>query len=183
MRRYAADDAEMSATKKTLSVVIYVYFNAESLPVLFDEIRAVEKELLGRGVELELIFVNDGSGDNSLEELLKIKRARPATKVISLSRNFGSVAASKTGFKFVTGDAFLILSADLQDPPLQILPMVDRWLEGHKFVVSARATRDDPPATRLFAWIYYRLINWMVVAGYPMGGYDLMLLDKVRILT
>jgi dolichol-phosphate mannosyltransferase len=169
----------MTATNKILSVVCPVYFNAESLPSLFDEISALEKELLSRGVGLELIFVNDGSGDKSLEELLKIKRARPATKVISLSRNFGSVAASKTGFKFVTGDAFLILSADLQDPPSQMLPMVDKWLEGHKFVVSARATREDPMATRLFAWVYYRLINWMVVAGYPSGGYDLMLMDKI----
>jgi glycosyltransferase involved in cell wall biosynthesis len=172
---------EMSTSKKTLSVVTPVYFNAGSLPVLFDEISAVEKELLSRGVDLELIFVNDGSGDNSLRELLKIKRARPATKVISLSRNFGARSASKTGFKFVTGDAFMILSADLQDPPAQIVLMVDRWIAGCKFVISARASRKDPWATRLLARVYYRLIDWLVVSGYPSGGYDLMLMDKVML--
>jgi glycosyltransferase involved in cell wall biosynthesis len=171
----------MTATKKTLSVVIPVYYNAESLPELFGEISVVEKELLGRGVELELIFVDDGSGDNSLEELLKIKRARPATKIISLSRNFGARSASKTGFKFVTGDAFMILAADLQDPPAQIIPMVDRWLAGCKFVISVRAARKDPWATRLLARIYYQVVDWLVVAGYPTGGFDLMVMDKAML--
>jgi glycosyltransferase involved in cell wall biosynthesis len=171
----------MTAAKKTLSVVIPVYYNAESLPDLFGEISAVEKELLGRGVELELIFVDDGSGDNSLEELLKIKRGRPATKVISLSRNFGARSASKTGFKFVTGDAFMILAADLQDPPAQIIPMVDRWLAGCKFVISVRASRKDPWATRLLARIYYQVVDWLVVAGYPTGGFDLMVMDKAML--
>jgi dolichol-phosphate mannosyltransferase len=108
LQRAEPDAGEMA--KKTLSVVIPVYFNAESLPGRLAEIGAVEKELLSRSVRLQLIFVNDGSGDNSLQELLKVKRARPATKVISLSRNFGARAASKTGLKFVAGDAFMILA-------------------------------------------------------------------------
>src|SRR4051812_9312542 len=131
----------MNEPVRTLSVVVPVYFNAESLPALFAELQVVERGLLGRGAKLELIFVNDGSLDESLNELLKIKRARPETKIISLTRNFGAHAASKTGFKFVTGDAFVILAADLQDPPEQILVMADKWLEGHKFVVCARTSR------------------------------------------
>lgn len=163
--------------RKTLSVVVPVYFNAGSLPLLFVELQALERDLDARGLDLELIFVNDGSGDNSLEELLKIKAARPATKVISLSRNFGAVAASKTGFQFATGDAMVIQSADLQDPSDQILAMVDQWLAGNKFVVSARVSRGDPASTRAFAWIYYRILEVAVVRGYPKGGFDLMLLD------
>jgi glycosyltransferase involved in cell wall biosynthesis len=166
---------------KTLSVVIPVYFNAESLPVLFAELKDVEHKLRARGVGLELIFVNDGSGDNSLEELLKIKRVRGATKIVSLARNFGSFAALKTGFGFVTGDAFVLLTADLQDPPEQVLAMADKWLEGHKFVISARASRDDPASSRIFSWIYYRIIKWMVASDYPEGGYDLMLMDKIML--
>jgi glycosyltransferase involved in cell wall biosynthesis len=171
----------MDASSKTLSVVVPVYFNADSLPALFDEIEEFERELFARGVGLELIFVNDGSSDNSLEELLKIKRKRPATKVISLSRNFGALAAAKTGLRFATGDGFTLLAADLQDPPKQIVHMVDKWLEGHKFVVSARASREDPLVTRMLAWVYYRIVNWVVVRGYPEGGYDLMLMDKVML--
>jgi glycosyltransferase involved in cell wall biosynthesis len=171
----------MPEPSKTLSVVTPVYLNAESLPLLFNELRTFEAKLLDRGVGLELIFVDDGSSDDSLERLLDIKRERPATKIISLSRNFGAVAASKTGFRFVTGDAFVILAADLQDPPEQVLLMVDRWLTGHKFVISARTGREDPLATRLFARIYYAIVNWVVVSGYPEGGADLMLMDKAML--
>src|ERR1700683_2366781 len=106
---------------KVLSVIVPVYFNAGSLPHLFAALRGVEDQLTSRAVNLELIFVNDGSGDTSLQELLKIKHERPATKIVSLARNFGSTAANKIGFKFVTGDAFAILAADMQDPPEQLL--------------------------------------------------------------
>ena len=164
---------------KTLSIVVPVYYNEGSLPLLFQELRDVETKLLDKDLALELIFVDDGSGDGSYAELLKIKAARPATKVIKLSRNFGAVQASfKTGLKFVTGDGFLVLAADLQDPPGLILEMADHWLAGAKFVMCVRRTRRDPPLTRAFAWLYYRLLRLMVVSGYPDGGYDLALMDK-----
>jgi polyisoprenyl-phosphate glycosyltransferase len=163
---------------RTLSIVVPVYFNSQSLPLFAKEVESFEKELEARQFRLELIFVNDGSTDESLAELVKIKEARPATKLISLARNFGAVAASKTGFKYVTGDVFTILSADLQDPIDQFLPMLEHWRAGAKFVVAARATRKDPPLTMLFAALYYRLIDWMVVKNYPKGGFDLMMMDK-----
>jgi polyisoprenyl-phosphate glycosyltransferase len=171
----------MAEIKKTLSLVIAVYFNAESLPALFDEIAALEKELASRGIALELVFVNDGSQDGSLQELLGLKHARPATKIINLSRNFGGIAAAKVGFRFVTGDAFAILAADGQDPPTQILPMVEQWQLGHKFVVATRASREDPFATRAFSWLFYRIVNWFVLTDYPKSGFDLMLLDKAML--
>jgi dolichol-phosphate mannosyltransferase len=171
----------MNDCERKLSVVIPVYYNAASLPELLAELKELERELNERRLALELIFVNDGSGDDSLEELLKIKKARSATKIINLTRNFGSVAASKTGFKFVTGDAFVILAADLQDPTSQVLRMADEWLAGCKFVISVRASRKDPMLTRLFARLYYRILDWMVVRGYPQGGFDLMLMDKVML--
>jgi len=166
---------------KILSLVIPVYFNADSLSVLFAELTVLEQQLLERGLGLELVFVNDGSGDASLDELLKIKSRRPSTKVINLSRNFGSMAASKTGLKFVTGDVFGILAADLQDPPEQILQMADQWIAGHKFVISTRATREDPLINRLFARIYYAIVRLLVVPGYPSGGFDLALMDKAML--
>jgi dolichol-phosphate mannosyltransferase len=166
---------------KVLTIVIPVYFNADSLPALSEELRGIEKALHNRGVSLELIFVNDGSRDASLDELLRMKRERPATKVINLTRNFGAVAAVKTGFKFVTGDAFTIVAADLQDPVHQIPRMIDKWLQGHKFVVCARASRDDPLLTRLFSRAYYTAVRRLVAAGYPSIGYDLMLMDRAML--
>src|SRR5665811_1258978 len=127
-----------------LSIVVPVYFNAGSLPRLFEELLKLETRLSERSVSLELIFVDDGSKDESLERLLEFKAKRPETKVAKLTRNFGAVHFSKTGFKFVTGDAFMILAADLQDPPGLVLEMVGRWLSGSKFVICERITRDDP---------------------------------------
>jgi polyisoprenyl-phosphate glycosyltransferase len=166
---------------RTLSIVVPVYYNAESLPLLFNKLRWLEQRLDELGIGLEIIFVNDGSGDNSLAALLQIKSERPLTKVISLSRNFGAHAASKTGFQFVTGDAFLILAADLQDPVEQVLKMTEEWVKGAKYVISVRAAREDSTSVRFFARSYYRMLNWMVVKGYPQGGFDLMLMDRVML--
>jgi len=166
---------------KTLSVIVPVYFNEGSLPHLFRELQDVERQLRDLGLGLELIFVDDGSGDGSYAELLKIKARRPATRVIKLSRNFGAVQASKTGLQFVTGDCFLVLAADLQDPPGLIVEMVRRWQAGARFVTCVRETRSDPPLSMLFAKAYYRVLRAVVVPDYPDGGYDLALMDKVML--
>ena len=121
--------------KNTISVVIPVYFNEDSLPKLFEELGLVENELSKKQICLELIFIDDGSGDKSLDILIEFKKKRVETTIIKLTRNFGANKAVKAGLKFVTGDAFLVLAADLQDPPNLILEMVDRWLSGSKFVI------------------------------------------------
>lgn len=166
---------------KKVSVVVPVYFNEGSLAPLFQEFIEVEKQLHDIQIELELIFVDDGSGDGSFGELVKIKAQRPATKLIKLSRNFGAVHASKTGYQFVTGDCFVVIAADLQDPPAMILEMVRRWQAGAKFVMCVREKRVDPPLTKLFARVYYRLLRSWVVPNYPDGGYDLALMDKAML--
>jgi len=164
--------------KKKISIVVPVYFNAGSLPRLFDELRAVEEQLRDRSLELELIFVDDGSRDNSLENLLEFKKSRPETIVAKLTRNFGAVHCSKTGIKFVTGDAFMVLAADLQDPPHLILEMVDKWLSGSKFVICERFTRDDPFISKLYSKVYYTMLRTFVIRDYPEGGYDMALMDN-----
>jgi polyisoprenyl-phosphate glycosyltransferase len=161
-----------------LSVVIPVYYNEGSLPVLFAELIRIEGELKKRNVELEVIFIDDGSGDGSLRELLQIKNQRDDIKIIKLSRNFGAVHASKTGFRFVTGDCFTILAADMQDPPRLLIDMVDEWQKGFKYVVCARTDRNDPAVSKLFASMYYFLLRRFVSPDYPKGGYDMALMDK-----
>ena len=161
-----------------LSIIFPVYMNEQSLAPLNEELAECEHQLASHGLETEVIFVDDGSTDDSLKELLKIKRERPATKVIRLSRNFGAVAASKTGMKYVTGDCFILVAADQQDPLDQVVIMAQHWLDGHKFIVSARASRRDTFATRLLAGIYYKMISVLVTRRYPRGGFDLMLMDR-----
>lgn len=174
---------ENEQTRKTdgawkISIVIPVYFNEASLPHLYDALMDVEKRLLEKNVEMELIFVDDGSGDGSLGELLKIKERRNATRVIKLTKNFGANHASKTGLQFVTGDCFLMLPADLQDPPDLILMMMDKWLQNKKFVICKRTARADPPGSKLFAFIFYKLVRFFVIEDYPPGGYNLALMDR-----
>lgn len=160
-------------------MVIPVYFNAGSLPPLFERLEAVERILLERHqVGLQLIFVNDGSRDGSQNALLAIKAQRPAVTVVKLSRNFGAVHASRAGFGFVQGEAFTILAADLQDPPELLLEMVPSWLSGRKFVIAVRTSREDPWISRAYSWLYYRMLRFLVVPGYPEGGFDIALMDR-----
>jgi polyisoprenyl-phosphate glycosyltransferase len=162
----------------TVSIVIPVYYNEDSLAPLAKELLAVEQQLAEDGVTLELIFVDDGSGDASLDRIMAIREARPTTKVVKLTRNFGAVAASKTGMQFATGDSVVILAADLQDP-MDLLPeAVRRWQQGSKFVICSRATRRDPMTSRFFSSIYYRVVGKLIIADYPAGGFDMMLMDK-----
>lgn len=172
------NESVIEAPRKTLSVVVPVYFNEESLRPLFAELGRIEGELDRLAMNLELIFVDDGSKDASLAVLRELKSLRPATRIVKLTRNFGAVQASKTGMRFVTGDCFLVIAADLQDPPEMILEMVRRWKEGAKFVLGVRRSRPDRGLSRLFAGLYYALLRRIVTADYPRGGFDVALMDR-----
>lgn len=161
--------------------MVPVYFNERSLAPLFAELCVVEQQLQSEGMEMELIFIDDGSGDNSFAELLKIKQQRKATRIIKLTRNFGAAHASKTAYRFVTGDCFTGIAADLQDPPELILEMVKRWQRGSKFVVCSRLSRQDPLASRALSGFYYWLLRCFVAKNYPRKGFDLALMDKVML--
>jgi dolichol-phosphate mannosyltransferase len=158
-------------TLKKLSVVVPVYQNEGSLNLLFEELLKVEAELMLQGKILECIFVNDGSTDNSLEILKKIKGERGEWILINLTRNFGAVNCSRTGLGYVSGDAFIILAADLQDPPSLITQMVERWESGSDFVVCERETK-------ALAKLFYSALRLFVIADYPVGGYDFALMDR-----
>jgi len=166
---------------RSISIIVPVYCNEGSLPFLFIELKKLEQTLLQKEIAMELIFVDDGSGDQSFWELIKIKRQRPATKIIKLSRNFGNIRAEKAGYRYVTGDCFCALAADLQDPPELIAKMVDYWLAGEKFVICVREQREDPPLTKFFANLFYKLVRGFVIKNYPRGGFDLALMDKVML--
>jgi glycosyltransferase involved in cell wall biosynthesis len=166
-------------TMPTLSIVIPVYFNELSLPELEKALIDLEGRLLVEGVGLELIFVNDGSRDRSLDVLKGIQARRPATIVLNHLANRGSMAAIKTGLARVTGDCFTYLAADLQDPPEMLTDMVAAWKDGERFVVRTRASRTDPLMTRFFAWLNYKLVRLLVMPSYPAGGFDMAIMDKV----
>lgn len=163
---------------KTVSIVVPVYNNKGSLPPLFEEFKGLETELAQLDVALQLIFVDDGSKDDSFSELKKIKLQRPETTIVKLTRNFGSVSTSKTGLKFATGDCFIWIAADLQDPPELIIDMIKHWLDGEKYIIAIRKERDDPFLSKVFSAIYYWILKRFIIPDYPYGGFDLALMDK-----
>ena len=162
---------------KTLSIVIPVYFNEDSLPDLCEKLQFIEHDLKLNNVALELIFVDDGSKDNSLAVLKQFKAVRPSTKIVKLSRNFGAISAVKVGLNYISGDCFMFLAADLQDPPELIPEMVDKWLAGEKYIICERTDRDDPFISKMFSALYYKLLRKFVAADYPKKGFDLALMD------
>ncbi|MBA7476046.1 putative glycosyltransferase [subsurface metagenome] len=167
--------------QRTFSLIIPVFFNAETLPALFVALRAFEAELAGLGLRLELIFVDDGSRDASFDQLMGFRASREGTKVVRLSRNFGAPAAVKAGMRFVTGDCFMFFAADLQEPLEQVLLMVQQWIAGRKLVLSTRRSRGDPAATRAFAALFRTLVRFFVRSDFPHGGIGLVLMDRVML--
>ena len=160
-------------------MVVPVYFNEGSLKALHQRLNEIASTLIDRGISLEMVFVDDGSGDSSFSILREIAAADSRVRVVRHARNFGSFPAIKTGLSVASGDCAVTLSADLQDPPELLLDMVARWQDGEKFVIAVRASREDPLGSRMFSAAYYRILRWLVIPDYPPGGFDFMLVDRL----
>jgi glycosyltransferase involved in cell wall biosynthesis len=163
---------------KTLSIVVPVYYNDANLPETVPQLLDLGGKLLG--YKLELVFVDDGSGDDSLAMLFNQQMKNPETiKVVKLTRNFGSMAAIQAGFTVATGDCVGMISADLQDPPELFLEMVAHWEKGSsKAIFAIRQDREEKPVQKFLSNGYYSLIRRFALSGYPNGGYDFFLIDR-----
>ena len=164
-------------SKKTLSIVIPVYFNEQNLPDTIPQLLALRESL--SGYKLDLIFVDDGSKDRSLEILLDAQEQFPRNiKVVKLTRNFGSMAALQAGLTVASGDCIGVIAADLQDPPELFVDMVQHWEKGVKAIFAVRSDREESFAQKTFSNLYYALIKRFAVPGYPPGGFDFFLVDR-----
>jgi dolichol-phosphate mannosyltransferase len=166
-----------------VSIVIPVFNNADSLPLLFEKLHNLDIQLQELKLRTELIFVDDGSIDNSVTILHDFQQESPHVKVIKLVKNYGAVNASRTGLKYVSGQAFSVLAADLQDPPEIILEMCKEWMNGSKFVVCERVSRADPIVSRVFSRLHYFIFRKFVFPSYPKGGFDIALMDRSMLNT
>jgi glycosyltransferase involved in cell wall biosynthesis len=157
------------------SLVIPVFNEAESIPVFLERIEKVFAGL--PEVSLELVFVNDGSTDNTLAVLLALRKSYTQIKVIDLSRNFGKEAALSAGLQNVEGDVVIPIDVDLQDPPELIPDMLAKWQEGFDVVLAKRSNRDsDSFLKQITAKYFYRLHNRIAEPKIPenVGDYRLM---------
>lgn len=163
--------------KRILSIVIPVYFNEPNLPDSIPQLLALKDKLIG--YELELVFVDDGSKDHSLDILLDYQKRYPRQiKVVKLTRNFGAMAAVQAGLTVATGDCVGLIAADLQDPPELFLQMASHWEQGVKAIFAVRSNREESFLQKTFSNLYYALIRRFAVPGYPSGGFDFFLVDR-----
>ena len=143
---------------KKISIVVPMYYEEEVAEECYKRIVKVFEEL--KNYEYEIIFVDDGSKDKTLEILTKIANNDKNAKIISFSRNFGHQAAVQAGLKFVTGDAVVIIDADLQDPPELMKQMIELWENGNEVIYAKRTKRKGESCFKLLsAKLFYQILN------------------------
>ncbi|MGQ0704435.1 MAG: glycosyltransferase family 2 protein, partial [Gemmatimonadales bacterium] len=165
----------MASASPELSIVIPVYNEEETLPELA---RRVTESLSRAGLRYEVIFVNDGSRDQSPSILKSLAGGDQRIKVISFSRNFGHQAAMYAGLRRATGKAVVLMDGDLQDPPEVVPRLVERWREGFQVVHAIRTKRKESLLLRAAYRGYYRLLRRMSYVDIALDSGDFSLMDR-----
>ncbi|WP_245777333.1 glycosyltransferase family 2 protein [Marinobacter pelagius] len=159
-----------------LSIVIPVHNESDVIPTLLSRLDRVTRQL---DVPVELLFVDDGSHDNSVALLLRARQRQPDIRVVQLSRNFGKEAAVTAGLEHARGDALILMDADLQDPPELIPRMVAEWRRGADVVLMKRRSRaGESWLKRITASLFYRVINRISDASIPVDTGDFRLMSR-----
>ncbi len=161
---------------RLISVVVPIYYNSSTLRELLRRLKVVASDL--QRYDLEFVFVDDGSGDDSFAVLAAESLMDDRVRVLRLSRNFGSNAAILAGLNYARGDCTVVVAADLQDPPELIPELVQQWELGSDIVLAARRTREDPFPGRLAATLFNRLFRRFVFPNFPRNGFDFMLVSR-----
>ena len=139
-----------------LSILVPVYNEVECIEIFYHEITSVLKELPCR---YEIMFVNDGSLDDTIGVIKELSTTDKSVKCIDLSRNFGKEIAMAAGMDYISGDAVIIIDADLQDPPSLIPEMLKYWKEGFDDVYAVRETRvGESFIKRISSALFYRVL-------------------------
>lgn len=158
-----------------LSIVVPVYYNEDTLMDLYKD---MQEKILGKLGDYELVFVDDGSGDDSWKIMNQIRDMDENVRLVKLSRNFGEHAALLAGLSVCTGDCAVTKQADLQEDSTLILEMYESWKKGNKVVLAVRRSRDENAVKVFFANMYYALVRKFVNKRMPSGGCDCYLIDR-----
>lgn len=164
---------------KTITIVIPIYFNQDSLGVLAQRLSAVCLQLRTEMyICSTVVFVDDGSGDDSWTFIENIDIEGAEVIAIKHAKNYGTVQAIKTGYMQVESDCYTCIAADLQDPPELILEMVRLWLDtDYKIILCSREEKSDGLITDFFSACYFKFMN-IFLGSYPVGGFDIALIDS-----
>ncbi len=162
---------------KKISIIVPMYYEEEVANECYSRLTKVLSEL--SDYTYELIFIDDGSKDKTLTILENIAKNDDKVKIISFSRNFGHQCAISAGLNYVTGDAAVIIDADLQDPPEIIPEMISLWEEGNDIVYAKRKSREKETIFKIItAKIYYIVLNCLSDINIPKDTGDYRLISK-----
>jgi len=165
-----------SDSKKILSVVAPAYNEQDGLDTFYSRLVDAVKDL---NIELEIIYVNDGSQDDTLEIMSKQHNNDSRITIIDLSRNFGKEIALTAGLDHASGDAVVVIDTDLQDPPELITELVARWNDGYDVVNAKRIKRKGESAfKKITSYIYYRFLYQLSDIKIPKDTGDFRLLSR-----
>lgn len=168
-------------SRPTLSLVLPVFNEEETLPELGRRLEAFLGDL---GETAEVIFINDGSRDRSLEMLKALAAQHPNYRLLSFSRNFGHQLAITAGVDRAEGEAVVVMDADLQDPPEVVKEMLTKWREGYDVVYGVRRKREGETYFKRFtAMAFYRLLRAIVGVNVPLDAGDFRLMGRNVVLA
>jgi len=165
---------------KTISIVVPVYNDELVLPLFYERMIPVLNGL--RNYQCKVIFIDDGSRDNSWKIIRNISEADPRFSGVRLSRNFGQQAAISCGYDLAPGDAVVSIDSDLQDPPEVIPDLIRCWEAGDRVVLAVRRSREGETRMKLWtAKVYYKIISKMSETEAPEATGDFRLLDRAAV--
>lgn len=162
--------------RELISIVVPMYFEEEVAQECYNRLKYVMDE---NYINYEFVFVNDGSTDRTMEILLGIARFDPQVKIVNFARNFGHQTAVTAGIDYASGDAIVIIDADLQDPPEVITELIEKWHEGYDVVYAKRKKRVGETKFKLLtAKYFYKFLNYMSDIDIPKDTGDFRLIDR-----
>lgn len=160
-----------------ITIIVPLYNEEASLPFLYDRLMNFIKDM--PAYTFEIIFVNDGSTDNSLEMIKQYQKEQKNIYYIDLSRNFGKEIAMLAGLDYATGDCVIFMDADLQDPPELIPEMIAWWEKGYDDVYAQRSKRDGESFLKKFtSKLYYQILQKFTPIPIQKDTGDFRLLDR-----
>lgn len=163
--------------KKLITILIPAYNEHDALPLLYDRLVNLMDEQ--SKYDFEVLFVNDGSKDDTLELIKFLRQKDSRINYVNLSRNYGKEVAMAAGFDYIKGDALVIMDADLQDPPELIPQMIKYWEEGYDDVYAKRRSRKgESLLKKLTSWGFYRILQSMTKIEIQKDTGDFRLLDR-----
>jgi dolichol-phosphate mannosyltransferase len=164
-----------NAAEPELSVVIPVYNEEENIPVLYARL---QRALEDANINFEIVFVDDGSRDQSIAKLNEMAASDQRVTVVELARNFGHQVAITAGLDFARGKAVAVMDADLQDPPEVLPAFVAKWREGHEVVYAIRSRRPETWFLRASYAAFYRLLRRVANVEIPLDAGDFCVMDR-----